>query len=159
MMLLNACSKMDETMNPTDINVNGKIISFYSNKEKVEELLGEGKNVGDGPGAYTTYDDGKLGIHYNEEGKIRAFVLSNSSVKTYNNITCNDDISKVNDTYEYEVNIGNSVQVLLDGNKEVKWKGMDERADDQIIIQYYTRENNTIYEITMTDMRYIVYRE
>lgn len=119
------------------------------------------QSISDGENAISYYDksdtesflDFKNEVIANEDGIIRCFNINSSDIITYKGISVRDNISKVEDYYEYEYAIGDTkYSVLFNGSTEVNPTETDK--DDSWIWINYTYDNDKITNISIYDVKY-----
>ncbi len=90
----------------------------------------------------------------NTDNEVRSITITNKEVKTYKNISVGDKIEKVQSDYNYENEIGNTILVTIDDDKEIDPE-TENKPEDTIYINYYY-DNDTITKIAIYDAIYAV---
>lgn len=116
------------------ISYSGKTLTYGENK--VEDVF---------------FTDG-VELTLNNENEIRSITITNKEVKTYKNISVGDKIEKVQSDYNYENEIGNTILVTIDDDKEIDPE-TENKPEDTIYINYYY-DNDTITKIAIYDAIY-----
>lgn len=84
---------------------------------------------------------------------IRAFTIFDSSVTTFKSISVGDSITKVEDSFEYEYAMGDTMySVLFDNSTEIN--PTEEDKDDSWLWINYTYDDDKITSISIYDVKY-----
>ncbi|MGN6713022.1 zinc-ribbon domain-containing protein [Anaerocolumna jejuensis] len=131
---------------------NFKFISYNDNQEKVEKIFGTG--IDTSVSLFDGYDyDGKLKIVYDDQTQIRYIEIDNKSIVTYKNIKVGDDVSKIKNTFKYEIETGDGYSVLFDDKKELA-SNTGNQKDSLIWIDYSLDDSNKIEKIIIYDYKF-----
>lgn len=98
-------------------------------------------------------DETKNLLFVNEDGMIRYISIVDSAVVTYQGISVGDDVSKIEDLFEYEEHKGFTYEVLFDKGKEVE-RNNAANNQDCIVITYWVNAENIITEINICDVKF-----
>ena len=153
--MLAGCSSSKNIDTPYSVAIGSKTISYYDEVSSIDEKYGN-VSVGfsDSQSSDRRYTDTKdFEIVFNED-KIRAFFITSENVTTMHGIHVGDNVSKVEDSFEYENNMGNVCEVLFDGETEIN--EVLNRQNDWIWIFYGLDKDGTITEIIIADNLYTV---
>lgn len=96
------------------------------------------------------YSNG-INLVINKDNQVRSIEITNQEVKTYKNISVGDPVSKIQSSYNYETEIGNTIFVTINENTEIPTDS--EKSDDTVYINYVC-EDNTIKSIIIYDSQY-----
>jgi hypothetical protein len=99
----------------TTISMNDHKISFGMTKDMIDELLGNGFQSGNKN--TFTYDE-SLKVIYRDD-KACVFEISDTGIKTYQNIQVGDSLEKVLSSYKKESKMSNNYSVAFKNSKEV----------------------------------------
>ncbi len=131
---------------------NFKFISYNDNQEKVEKIFGTG--IDTSVSLFDGYDyDGKLKIVYDDQTQIRYIEIDNKSIVTYKNIKVGDDVSKIKNTFKYEIETGDGYSVLFDDKKELA-SNTGNQKDSLLWIDYSLDDSNKIEKIIIYDYKF-----
>ena len=112
-------------------------------------------------GKTVTYGDNKVDdvfftdgveLTLNNENEIRSITITNKDVKTYKDISVGDKIEKVQFNYSYENEMGDSIFVTINVDKEIDPE-TENKPEDTLYINYYY-DNDTITKIAIYDATY-----
>ena len=123
-------------MEAGQISYSGKTLTYGENK--VDDVF---------------FTDG-VELTSNTDNEVRSITITNKEVKTYKNISVGDKIEKVQSDYNYENEIGNTILVTIDDDKEIDPE-TENKPEDTIYINYYY-DNDTITKIAIYDAIYAV---
>lgn len=150
--ILSGCSNTQNSStkveNPYEINVKGKILSYYGDKTDFENI---GFEVLNSP--LKSSQSNKNNIFTNSEDIIRNIVVTDKNISTYKDIAVGDSVDKIENAFTNEVNLKTSYAVLFDGTNEIDPKNDDIKKDNCIWINY-TTNGKTIEKIAIYDVLY-----
>ena len=154
-LVLVGCSSNVKT--PYTVAIGNKAISYYDDKSSLNDKYGnvlisfKEWNIEE---MFNEINEDFI-IFYNNNDKIRALVITSEKVITMHGIHVGDDISKVEDKFEYEKVMGNSLcDVLFDGLTEAN--DFENPQDDWIRISYRINEEK-ITAIIISDNKFACY--
>lgn len=133
-LAISGCGKAE--LEAGQISYSGKTLTYGENK--VDDVF---------------FTDG-VELTSNTDNKVRSITITNKEVKTYKNISVGDKIEKVQSDYNYENEIGNTILVTIDDDKEIDLE-TENKPEDTIYINYYY-DNDTITKIAIYDAIYAV---
>lgn len=153
LVLLTGCSqpKVQETTvsNPYEILVENELLSYYDAKDDINvEHFIVSDNVSDMVGGSDKADT----IIVNEDGSIRCISITSELIKTYNQISVGDSVTKITEAFENEYQSGNNYMVIFDGSTEEEPTNQD-KNDDWIWINYIT-DGSYITQIQIYDVKF-----
>ena len=112
-IMLCGCSQKKQVNNPYEIQVGGKVLSYYDTQDVFKDA---GFTMTDG--LYDAVEENL--IFPRENNAVMSIHLMEGSVSTYKGISLGDNISKVTDIFQHETDLGDIVVVTFNGNTEVK---------------------------------------
>lgn len=147
--LLTGCNeikKQEIPINPYEIAIKNKILSYYDIKENV-------------PNTFNVLDislDNIQNINNNilidTDGNIRYISIINNDIITYNNISVGNKINKIEDNFLYEYKSGNNYMVIFNKNSEEQSINQNKK-DDWFWINYIT-DGTKITQIQLYDVKF-----
>ena len=96
--------------------------------------------------------DSGIDLTLNDSNQIRSITITNEDVKTFNNLSVGDKITKVQSDYKYETEVGDMISVTLYNNNEIDAM-KDDKPEDTIYINYFCN-NDVIEKIQIYDYTY-----
>ena len=148
--LLTGCSKQKEQEiiieNPYEISVNNEILSYYSTQDGIPSEL----KILD-TSISNAQDKTNNNVLINSDGEIRCISIIDNTVNTYKQISVGDDIDKVENSFEYEIESNKSYLIKFD--KYFQEISLDDSDETFFTITYFTN-NNKITRILISDIKY-----
>ena len=150
-MLLCGCSQNQSNLSvssPYEILVKDKMLSYYGEKSDFEKV---GFDIVSK--ALESTLSKRNNVYVNGKGNIRNIVITSKDVTTYRNISVGDNVHKIENNFNHEINLKTSYSVLFDGTREINPKDKSAKQDGFIWINY-TTNGETIEKITIYDVLY-----
>lgn len=146
-LFLASCTSHD-VKNPYEINVDGKILSYYDTKDDISI---KGFHVTDNLSDTFGSAEKPNFIYVNEEGKIRAISITDNSAVTYKNISVGDSIDKVIESFEHEDSVDNRMYSTI-FNDGIEEDPMSQNKEDDWLNIHYATDGNIITHILISDV-------
>lgn len=150
-LCLTGCSSQNGTEsidinNPYEINVNGKILSYYDENTTITGFKTLKLSLENCQNEETN------NIIVDKDNKIRCISIIDKNIVTYNKISVGDNISKIEDNFVYEDQIGNDYTVLFNGVTEENPTNQN-KEENWILITYNT-DGHQITRILISDVKF-----
>ena len=156
--LLNPKFGISTVKSPYEMEIDGKIISYYDKEEDIDRDLI--KSVYDWSMVVSKNEGG---VYVNDDGKIRILFSDDKKINTYKDIHVGDKASKIEKSFKYvdiqskndELDSTYRCYVFFDDKyKEINTKS--EGSDSVSIVLYYFIEDNKVAYIMIEDTNSIV---
>lgn len=132
LLIMTGCSK--SSLNANQIKYKEKILTY--NTSEINDVF---------------FDNG-IDIVLNDANEIRSIAITNEDVKTFNDLSVGDKISKVKSKYQYETEYSNTVFAIIYDNNEIDIANED-KPEEAIYINYFY-DNDIITKIQIYDSIY-----
>lgn len=140
------CGNKADKLKPYEWLMDDKVVSFYDSKAELEEV---------GCPWFEDYfeavrsDNEDFGV--SRDGETLCYMeIADASIVTYKDICVGDEITKVEDTFSYELPLRESYSVCFDGATEVEIDDEEDWKDNYLVLYYYV-EDGIIERIVVTD--------
>ncbi len=153
LFLLSSCGKKT-VQHPDEVIAGGKLLKYSDTREKVEDMFGKGELQEGGLKDLYKYSNA-LYLYFSEEDEIRLIQLEDDNFKTYKNIHVGDDIDKVEDAFDCNIDNPRMYAVYFDGDEVIEPDSNNQiGSSDWFSISYYFDEDGKIFRISLMDREF-----